>query len=139
MSTLYESRRERVAAPQCRRLIPLKHALRARSGQTGLGTRVHPWLLQNCRLDSRLLQDATELAGPDAEVRLLGRGFIRQPDSDGRRVYTFGQAYRYGAGQRVVLERGGGGMLITFAGREVQIIEIKPGGLVERNSVQSLP
>ena len=77
--------------------------------------------------------------GRDAEVRLLGRGFSRQVDSDGRRVYAFGHAQRYGAGQRVMLERGGGGMLITFARAEVQIIEVKPGGQVQRNTVQSLP
>ena len=126
-------------APPCRRLLPLKHGMRARGGgPLTLGSRVHPWLLQNSLHDSRLVPDALELAGPDAEVRLLGRGFSRQIDSDGRRVYAFGRAHLYGAGQRVTLERGGGGMLITFAGREVQIIEVKPGGQVQRNTLQSL-
>lgn len=90
----------------------------------------------------QVVVDAAALRASGAEPDLVARGFVRQPDQAGDRVYELGQPVLHGDGQRALFHADGSVELVTMAsanGGFVEDIRLGSDGSVAQNDVEHVP
>lgn len=91
---------------------------------------------------SQRVEDAATLRESGAEASLLARGWIRQPDDAGKRVYALGHPAIHEDGQRALFGSDGSvelSTLVSANGGFVEVIDLAPDGSVLQNDVEHVP